>query len=193
MKTIKTIIILVVIVLLFWYQSNLCNTRVITEQIRVFLYDYPEIPEKVKLYVYRRGNKFIRPIMEVENIFNPKVDTFLFPIKKIPKEHIQFSIPIDIDEYYKKKEYIWYTFSTSFLKNRDYRIVINDTIYYDISDLVFDVKVDSSRVSMFGVYLRNCVIFDMKVNGKKFDEEFHYLLYSSSFSLPYSMRRVVEK
>ena len=181
MKKIKTIIILVAIIFVSSCKINPCyKTRSITSQVRVYLYDYPEIPENVKMYVYSRRNRFISHRKEVNHIGNPIIDTTFIVIKNKPREYI-------------KKEHILYWFSTPLLKNRNYRIVIDDTIYYDITNIVYDIRVDTSRMSTFGVYLRSCAIFEMNINGKTLDGEFRYLLPLNSFQLPYSMRRVVEK
>ena len=168
LKNMRSIVILGLTVFLCSCSYNPCSkSRDISSQVHVRLYDFPEIPQKAKLYVYPKNNGFMTPEIEEELKENPYIDV----------GHLG-------------KEFIGFSFSHDFIKNRDYRIVINDTIFFDINDLVYDVLVDSTRMSATGFFLSSCCIFGMKVNDKPLDEEF---LFTNYFQLPYSMRKIVHQ
>ena len=149
--------------------SNPCRGRgAISSQTRVNLFDFPELPESAKLYVYRRNNGFVRAIRSVE-------------YERIRAHNRTTIIREDADRNQFQSEVIQFNFPQRFLKNRDYRIVINDTIFFDVSDLVFGAQAAG------GIH-RFCVTFGMKINGKPLCETY---LPAFRINLPYSMGRIV--
>ena len=177
MKTIKTIIILVAIIFVFSCSSNPCRNKwSVSSSVRVYLVHFPDTPKNAELYVYSRNNGFKKPRIRVENVNVHSVP--LAAIGNIP---------------HNEGEVIVLDFSHNFLRllsNREYRVVVNDSIYFDISDLVFRQHVVYTRMSTFGFYPRSCATFEMKINGIPLNEDY---LPAWAFNLPYSMRRIVEK
>ena len=165
---------LIFIILAFLFSCNpynVCrNKRSINLETQIWLFDFPEIPERVRLYVYSKNNDFARPIRGVNQRY---------------RGFIQYTVILENEEYI-RREVVRLHFSQRLLKNRDYRVVVDDTIFFDISNLVFDARVGSQWTAVGSV--RSCVIFGMKVNGIPLEEHF---LMSSRFHLPYSMGRIV--
>ena len=160
---------------LFFREHNPCRRQQLSTITRVVLYDFPELPESARLYIFRKNNGFVRAIDSVE--YRRFRESNRFTIGRWDSEG---------EFYYGEVEIISFDFRRGFLRNRDYRIVINDTIFFDVSDMIFDVH----RSGLWGKMgeLRSCGTFGMKINGKPLCETY---LPAFHINLPYSMGRIV--
>lgn len=140
-------------------RTNVCSGDSICSSLMVILVDCPK-HEKVELYIYPKGFDF----STYEQTIEYKGDATVHGRETT------------------------FTFMPEFLKSKDYRLVLDDTVYFDFDNMVFDVHVDSLHWNMSGP-TKGCKIFYMEVNGVPVDEKY---LYRNYFEVPYSMHRVVK-